>query len=182
MSSAATSRIERDLAGEAASRSSTPFPGGTDNPYVYVLNPTDQFDLNGMWWHWARKHWEGIATGAVFGACLFLSAGGCAVASVGLAYAVIQTLAEDDPAQIGARSHWIRPQRSSVVVLGVGQVAHGDPVLLLATDTIQLRSGRSAADQWAGTPPLTTRSGPMLCRPTRSLTTTLNDGGGSYSC
>jgi len=31
-----------------------PVPGGTDNPYVYVLNPTDQFDLNGQWGHWRR--------------------------------------------------------------------------------------------------------------------------------
>jgi RHS repeat-associated protein len=33
-----------------------PVPGGTDNPYVYVTNPTDSFDLNGMWWHSVR-HW-----------------------------------------------------------------------------------------------------------------------------
>jgi RHS repeat-associated protein len=37
-----------------------PVPGGTDNPYVYVLNPTDQFDLNGQsgcwrWCGWGRR-------------------------------------------------------------------------------------------------------------------------------
>jgi RHS repeat-associated protein len=31
-----------------------PVPGGNDNPYVYVNNPTDQFDLNGQWGHWRR--------------------------------------------------------------------------------------------------------------------------------
>jgi len=32
-----------------------PVPGGNDNPYVYVTNPNDQFDLNGQFgcWRWS---------------------------------------------------------------------------------------------------------------------------------
>ncbi|MEO7262337.1 MAG: RHS repeat-associated core domain-containing protein, partial [Jatrophihabitantaceae bacterium] len=34
-----------------------PIPGGTDNPYVYVLNPTDDYDLNGQWrCRWCERH------------------------------------------------------------------------------------------------------------------------------
>jgi len=43
-----------------------PVPGGTDNPYVYVLNPTDQFDLNGQWGHWRRwSRWTWHATAEI---------------------------------------------------------------------------------------------------------------------
>ena len=53
-----------------------PVPGGTDNPYVYVLNPTDQYDLNGMWgwrkaWNWTVKHRSSIAGFAATGAAGF---------------------------------------------------------------------------------------------------------------
>jgi RHS repeat-associated protein len=32
-----------------------PVPGGNDNPYVYVTDPTDGFDLNGQWGCWKWK-------------------------------------------------------------------------------------------------------------------------------
>ncbi|MDT0262980.1 RHS repeat-associated core domain-containing protein [Jatrophihabitans lederbergiae] len=44
-----------------------PVPGGNDNPYIYVNNPTDQFDLDGncRWchraWRWASHHKVDIA-------------------------------------------------------------------------------------------------------------------------
>jgi RHS repeat-associated protein len=64
-----------------------PVPGGNDNPYVYVTNPTDQTDLNGRcwrWcnhaWNWSKKHWRGIAqTGIIVAGAV---AAGVCVASV----------------------------------------------------------------------------------------------------
>ena len=40
-----------------------PVPGGNDNPYIYVTNPNDAFDLNGQWgcWHsWCRRAWHSV--------------------------------------------------------------------------------------------------------------------------
>lgn len=62
-----------------------PVPGGTDNPYVYVLNPTDQYDLNGQWWS-RRKVWRGAqrtsrwffrSISVSFNACAGFIVGGC---------------------------------------------------------------------------------------------------------
>lgn len=59
-----------------------PVPGGNDNPYIYVTNPTDMFDLNGQWGWWKRHHSQvfggikfGLGVGAAFGCAV------CAVAS-----------------------------------------------------------------------------------------------------
>jgi RHS repeat-associated protein len=38
-----------------------PIPGGNDNPYLYVTNPVDGFDLDGRWgWTWGWKIWTWI--------------------------------------------------------------------------------------------------------------------------
>jgi len=37
-----------------------PVPGGNDNPYIYVTNPTDQTDLDGNCWHWCRSIWHAV--------------------------------------------------------------------------------------------------------------------------
>jgi RHS repeat-associated protein len=57
-----------------------PVPGGNDNSYIYVTNPTDSFDLNGQWGfrRWIRHHWNDVAVGV---ACTFAGPMGCAVAS-----------------------------------------------------------------------------------------------------
>ena len=73
-----------------------PVPGGNDNPYVYVTNPTDQFDLDGncwrwRWchraWGWTVRHRSSIASWAATGACVVSGPLGCAIAQ-GAAWAV----------------------------------------------------------------------------------------------
>jgi RHS repeat-associated protein len=54
--------------------STDPIPGGNDNPYVYVTDPTDQFDLDGKCFRncfrvasrWGKRHWRGIAQTTVW--------------------------------------------------------------------------------------------------------------------
>jgi len=82
-----------------------PVPGGNDNAYVYVLNPTDQFDLNGKWCAFGKRAngrcrgaegaastWSGIKTTAYShyqhvtvsaSLCVFVCVGGSAQGGVG---------------------------------------------------------------------------------------------------
>jgi RHS repeat-associated protein len=71
-----------------------PVPGGNDNPYIYVNDPTDQYDLDGRCWrwcnhalHWTVSHRSAIASWAANGACVVSGPLGCAVAQ-GAAWAV----------------------------------------------------------------------------------------------
>ena len=65
-----------------------PVYGGNPNPYIYPTDPINGFDLNGKWgWSWVKSaarfvsdHGADIVGGVALGACIFATAGVCAVA------------------------------------------------------------------------------------------------------
>jgi hypothetical protein len=68
-----------------------PVSGGSANPYDYCdQDPINCYDLAGTFsiGHFLKKHWRGIAQGALFAGCMVMSAGACALAGLGLALAV----------------------------------------------------------------------------------------------